>query len=348
MRRRIGRGSTDPERSPACIPGGRGERTGHSMGELVRRAVDTRTARVRHGYAAEVSSGLAPSRRGERRPATDASPLNATARRQRRSRARAPVSAPLLRCRPRAAAAQLRRRRPMAASARRSDVREASPATISARTDVSAGIAPDARRARGGGVGTATRLVGAVAEHDAVAVEDVVDELEEGPELVAEAAPRRLLVLGQARHPERGGDRRREEPAGLEPVQRSRRARRRSGRAAGRRSCRACLGELAGDGGSAVARREAERLREERVAGEHGGGLAEPRPDARPAAALGVVVERRQVVVDERERVDELDRRRPREAPARRTCRPPRPSPGRSPRECACRPRARSGAGSSS
>ena len=63
--------------------------------------------------------------------------------------------------------------------------------------------------------------------------------------------------------------------------------------------------------GSVSASRNASR--DERVAGEDRGRLAVGGPDARLAAALGVVVERRQVVVDERERVDELDRGRGRQ-----------------------------------
>ena len=49
---------------------------------------------------------------------------------------------------------------------------------------------------------------------------------------------------------------------------------------------------------------------EERVAGEERHGLSEGDVDARPTPPLVVVVERRQVVVDERERVDELERGR--------------------------------------
>ena len=54
---------------------------------------------------------------------------------------------------------------------------------------------------------------------------------------------------------------------------------------------------------------EAYRLREKRIAGEKGDALAERDVSARPPATLVVVVESRQVVVDERERVDELERR---------------------------------------
>ena len=62
--------------------------------------------------------------------------------------------------------------------------------------------------------------------------------------------------------------------------------------------------------GPSRAGRQCERLREERVAGEERHGLPEGDVDARPPPSLGVVVQRGQVVVDERERVDELERRR--------------------------------------
>ena len=57
-----------------------------------------------------------------------------------------------------------------------------------------------------------------------------------------------------------------------------------------------------------VAEHEPERLHQQRVAREKRDALAERLVRARTAAALVVVVERRQVVVDERERVDELER----------------------------------------
>src|SRR5207248_10424018 len=55
-----------------------------------------------------------------------------------------------------------------------------------------------------------------------------------------------------------------------------------------------------------IGEREPERLRQKRVAGEDALRVAEARPGAGATAPLGVVVERRQVVVDERERMDEL------------------------------------------
>ena len=68
------------------------------------------------------------------------------------------------------------------------------------------------------------------------------------------------------------------------------------------------LRELARDVGRRVAKREAERLRQERVPGEDRDVLAEADVRARLAAAEVVVVEGGQVVVDEAERVDELER----------------------------------------
>ena len=79
------------------------------------------------------------------------------------------------------------------------------------------------------------------------------------------------------------------------------------------------LGQLARDSGVAYDEREPERLGEQRVAGEDPDRLAVALPGRRLAAPLLVVVERRQVVVDEREGVDELERAagREREPPAR-------------------------------
>ena len=70
------------------------------------------------------------------------------------------------------------------------------------------------------------------------------------------------------------------------------------------------LGQLAREPGRRIAEREPERLDEQGVAREQRDPLAERDVRARPAAALVVVVERRQVVVDEREGVHELERGR--------------------------------------
>ena len=145
----------------------------------------------------------------------------------------------------------------------------------------------------------------------AVRVEDVVDDLEQEPELLGERAPRRLLRLGQLRRPERHRHRRVEEPPGLEPVDGGEVValdHRVEVLAADHPERR--LRELARDRRRLVARREPHGLREQRVAGEHRRALAELLPRGRIAAPLLVVVHPRQVVVDERERVDELDRER--------------------------------------
>ena len=93
------------------------------------------------------------------------------------------------------------------------------------------------------------------------------------------------------------------------------------------------------DPGVGYDEREPERLGEQRVAGEERDALAERDVRARPAAALVVVVERRQVVVDERERVHELERRGGRQRRLGLGARAPRRSRGRSRAGSACRPR---------
>ena len=188
-------------------------------------------------------------------------------------------------------------------------------------------------------VGEAARAVDAVRDDVAVAVEDVVDDLEEQAELVAERAPRPLLRLRRPRATQSASaDRRREEAARLQPVQR-----RLVGRGAGDVEVLAAdhaerrLRELARDMRRVVRRREPERLGEQRVAGEDPDRLAVVLPRRRLPAALLVVVERRQVVVDERERVHELERAAAGSACLAARRRPPRPSRGRSPAGRACR-----------
>ena len=68
--------------------------------------------------------------------------------------------------------------------------------------------------------------------------------------------------------------------------------------------------ELTGDGVPVVREGEPERLGEEGVAREEGDALTERDVRARPPAPLVVVVERGKVVVDERERVHQLERGR--------------------------------------
>src|ERR1700758_660035 len=74
-------------------------------------------------------------------------------------------------------------------------------------------------RALGRFVGEPTRAVRTVHHDVAVAVENVVDDLEEHAELLAERTPRTLRGLRQIRDPEREPDRRGEEPPGLQRVQ---------------------------------------------------------------------------------------------------------------------------------
>ncbi len=94
-----------------------------------------------------------------------------------------------------------------------------------------------------------------------------------------------------------------------------------------------------------VREREPERLGEERVAGEQRDALAERDVRARASAALVVVVQRGQVVVDERERVHELERGRRGKRVLDEPRRPPRRPRGRGRAGSACRPtRARSAA----
>ena len=71
---------------------------------------------------------------------------------------------------------------------------------------------------------------------------------------------------------------------------------------------RARVDEIACDLDRLVAEREAQRLCEERVAGEERDAFAERNVSAGTSAPLVVVVQRGQVVVDERERVHQLER----------------------------------------
>ena len=187
------------------------------------------------------------------------------------------------------------------------------------------------RRARVGRLaGEIARRVDAEPLRVPVAVEDVVDDLEQQPELLAERPPGRLLRLGHPGHPEPEPDRRREQPPRLEPVELGEvgvGARDVEVLAADHPERR--LGELARRAGRRVGEREPERLGEQRVAREQRDALAERDVRARPAAPLVVVVERRQIVVDERERVHELDRRGGRQRRLGLDRRRPRPSRGR-------------------
>ena len=227
-------------------------------------------------------------------------------------------------------------------------MRTASPLTISASTEVSAGISSSSASAR-----SAARFARAHAppprlrHHVAVRVEDVVHDLEEQPELVARSratGPARPRAGSAAQSGER--DRRVEEAARLQPVHRLE-----VGAGLHRVEVLAAdhperrLGELAHDVGGRVRARRAGTPR--RGARRR---RAPPCPRRTAAQTLGlprrslVVVERGQVVVDEREVVHELDRERRRASPARAAPRAPRRRRARSPAGCACRPsrRARS------
>src|SRR6476646_1211616 len=147
--------------------------------------------------------------------------------------------------------------------------------------------------------------------HVAVRIEDVVHDLEQEPELLPERPPRRLVSLAQVCRPQRHRHGRVEEPARLQPVHRGEVVPLdvRVEVLAADHSERG-LGQLARDSRRLVACREPEGLREQGVAGEDADALAELLPRGGLTAPLLVVVHRRQVVVDERERVDELDRER--------------------------------------
>src|SRR5581483_11587092 len=177
------------------------------------------------------------------------------------------------------------------------------------------GVGVDLGEPGAGAVGRLVReaagAVDAVRDDVPVAVEDVVDDLEEQPELLAERTPRLLLRVGHGCDGEREADRGGEEPARLQGMER-RLVRRGAGDVevlpadhAERR-----IRELARHVRRVVRGREAEGLGEKRVAGEDAHRLAVLLPRRRAAAPLLVVVERRKIVVDERERVHELERER--------------------------------------
>ena len=149
----------------------------------------------------------------------------------------------------------------------------------------------------------------------AVPVDHVVDGLEEHAELLPERPPRRLRRRGNLRRPEPQPDGSCEQPSGLEPMEVLEgdvRAGDVEVLPADHPERRLC--ELADRLRPAVAEREVERLREQRVTGEQRHALAERDVQARPAPPLVVVVHRREVVVDEREGVHELEPERGRKS----------------------------------
>ena len=169
------------------------------------------------------------------------------------------------------------------------------------------------RRARariGGLLGDVARRLPTDASDVPVPVEDVVDDLEEEAELRPERAPRALIRVRHAGGPQPEPDR------GLEaalPVFRRWSISRSASSPVMSRYCppimpKRRVDELARDPRIVVREREPKRLGEERVPGEQRDALAERDVRARASAPLGVVVHGREVVVDERERVHELER----------------------------------------
>ena len=142
-----------------------------------------------------------------------------------------------------------------------------------------------------------------------VTVQEVVHDLEEEADVLAEGGPQCALVVGRARHLEADAHGRHEQPPCLQPVQLLEiRSVTRDVAVLATDHPERGLRELAGDLQALVGEREPERLGQQRVAGEESDTLSEGDVRTRSAAALVVVVERRQIVVHERERVDELER----------------------------------------
>ena len=196
-----------------------------------------------------------------------------------------------------------------------------------ASTEVSASTSCEPRAcALGGLVGEPPRAVRAVAEHIAVAVEDVVDDLEQQSELGARTratapAPRAGTSAAQSASTTDAEKRRPvfrrcsvgEVGAGAVDVEvlAADHPERRRGELA--RDVGTCRTDAASRNASARSASPA-RIR---------GASPNCRPDARLPSPLLVVVERGQVVVDERERVHELERARGRQRDL--STRPPAP-----------------------
>ena len=156
----------------------------------------------------------------------------------------------------------------------------------------------------------------------ALHVEDVVDDLEEQAELAGEPPQRRVdRRLGPREH-EGAVHRARHEPAGLQRVHAAQRRRRLAPRVlevevlaadhaadAGRPADLEQDPDLHGRPAGLALGHQADGLGEEGVAGQDGGVLAEQLVAGRPPAAQVVVVHRRQVVVDQRVGVHQLERR---------------------------------------
>ena len=133
--------------------------------------------------------------------------------------------------------------------------------------------------------------------------------MEEHAQLVRELAPWLLGVLRELGDPERGRDRGIEQAAGLQAVDLLEVVAEllRVGVLAADHPERR-LDELARYERTRIGERQPEGLGEERVACEDGGRLVELGPCARTSPPKLVVVQRGQVVMDEREVVDQLDR----------------------------------------
>ena len=223
------------------------------------------------------------------------------------------------------------------------EVRTASSSTMPSSTLVSASISASAARARSADSSASCRRpLGAVLEHVAVLVQDVVDDLEEQPELVAERAPGRLLPLRHLRGPEAEPDRGGEQAARLQPVQRGE-----VGRGSGDVEVLAAdhperrLRELAADrrasGTTAPAGTPPPAARRPR-------GCRPPRRSASRSRDARGAPRRRRAPAGRRGRARRCGRARarpPQGAPSRRLHQPPRQSRGRSPAARAC-PRPRS------
>ena len=152
------------------------------------------------------------------------------------------------------------------------------------------------------------------ARGESVSVEDVVDGLEEDAELLAERAPRRLFARGRAGREQAEADRRREQAAGLQLLD--------LGEVASSpvmsRYWPPIIPSVASASSRAMAGSSydsASRNASASSASPASSATPSPKRDvrARAPAPLVVVVERREVVVDERERVHELDAPRPRQ-----------------------------------
>ena len=194
---------------------------------------------------------------------------------------------------------------------------------------------PRSRRARVCARSAASRgkpasRVDAESRRIAVAVEDVVDDLEQHSELLAERAPGRPARLGtSATHRPRPTD-----AANNLPVLSRWSSVRSSSAPVMSRYCPPIIPSVAPASSRAAAavgraNGEPEGLGEQSISRQQRDALSECDVGARSPPPEVVVVERGQIVVDERERVDELERRRSRQRRLRDPSPLPRSSQGR-------------------